>query len=56
MTIHIPMAVHPTLGNRTFDVTLHGMLERKREMSRKLLMPPVSDTDLKDMFDMSVAA
>ena len=56
VTIHIPMAVHPTLGNRTFDVTLHGMLERKREMSRNLLMPPVSDTDLKDMFDMSMAA
>lgn len=41
VTIHIPMAVHPQLGDKTFDVTLHALLERKRRMSSNLLAPPV---------------
>jgi len=56
VTVHIPIAVHPALGDRTFDVTLHKLLERKRETSRNLLMPPVSDADLTDVFNMSMAA
>ncbi|CAO4145455.1 hypothetical protein LPLAFNJD_LOCUS1945 [Methylorubrum aminovorans] len=56
VTVHLPIAVHPRLGDRTFDVTLHRLLERKRETSRNLLMPPVSEADLTEVFNMSVAA
>ena len=56
VTVHIPIAVHPTLGDRTFDVALHKLLERRRDASRNLLMPPVSDADLTDVFTMSMAA
>lgn len=56
VTIHVPMAVHPALGDKTFDVTLDRLLERKRAMSRNLLMPPVFDTDLDEVFSMSLAA
>lgn len=55
VTIHVPMAVHPALGDRTFDVTLDRLLEGKRRMSRNLLMPPVSDGDLEQVFTMAVA-
>lgn len=41
VTVHIPMAVHPQLRDRTFDVTLNALLERKRRMSQNLLAPPV---------------
>lgn len=54
VTIHIPMAVHPKFGEKTFDVTLDKMLERKRGMSRTLLAPPVSDADIADVFDSTV--
>jgi hypothetical protein len=55
VTVHIPMAVHPTLGDRTFDVTLDRLLESKRRMSRNLLMPPVSGNDLDEVFTMTTA-
>jgi len=54
VTIHIPIAVHPTLGDNTFDVTLDRLLASKREMSHNLLMPPVSDADLDQVFNMSM--
>lgn len=50
VTIHVPIAVHPVWGDRTFDVTLDGLLTNKRTMSRKLLAPPVSERDLSDVF------
>jgi hypothetical protein len=50
VTIHIPIAVHPVWGERTFDVTLDRLLTRKRTMSRTLLAPPVSEQDLGDVF------
>ena len=46
---------HPVLGDRTFDVTLDRLLDRKRKMSHNLLMPPVSDTDLDEVFSMAMA-
>jgi hypothetical protein len=55
VTIHVPMAVHPRLGDKTFDVTLDRLLEGKRRMSRNLLMPPVIDSDLDEVFTMAMA-
>ncbi len=56
VTIHVPMAVHPALGDKTFDVTLDRLLDGKRRMSRNLLMPPVSDSDLDQVFATALAA
>nr|WP_281302283.1 MULTISPECIES: hypothetical protein [unclassified Iodidimonas] len=51
VTIHIPMAVHPdeAIGPSSFDQRLDALMERKRSMSRGLLMPPESDRDADDL-------
>lgn len=43
-TVHVyyPMAVHPHYGNSTFDELLNALLTRKRELSQRMLMPPVN--------------
>ena len=51
VTIHIPMAVHPdeAIGPSSFDQRLDALMERKRSLSRGLLMPPESDRDVEDL-------
>lgn len=51
VTVHIPMAVHPddAIGQSSFDVRLNRLMERKRELSRGLLVPPESDADIDEM-------
>ncbi len=51
VTIHIPMAVHPdpAIGPSSFDQRLDALMERKRELSRGLLMPSESDRDVEDL-------
>ena len=41
--VYYPLAVHglPHLQEYSFDLRLHALLERKREMSREVLLPPV---------------
>lgn len=57
VTVHVPLAVHPELGDTSFDERLHSLLERKRRLSRELLAPPpASDKDLRDLFDSTVRA
>jgi hypothetical protein len=56
VTIHIPISVHPNLGDRTFDVALDRLLDRKRKMSRDLLAPPVSDHDLEEVFGDTISS
>jgi HJR/Mrr/RecB family endonuclease len=43
-TVHVyyPMAVHPHYGESTFDELLNALLTRKRELSGRMLMPPVN--------------
>jgi hypothetical protein len=48
--IHVPLAVHPVFGEASFDVTLDRLLERKRALSRDMLMPPVDDGDVELLF------
>ena len=49
--VHCP-AVHPTLGENSFDVKLDALLERKRQMSRDLLAPPmVTEDELKEIWE-----
>ena len=47
--IHIPIARHPRFQKKSFDLVLNGLLATKREMSRGLLRPPVSEADLDDV-------
>jgi SNF2 family DNA or RNA helicase len=55
--VHLPLAIHPQLGDGSFDALLHALLERKRALSRGVLAPAVStEGELKDLFAASVAA
>ena len=43
-TVHVyyPMAVHPLYGDASFDELLNALLARKRELSHRMLVPPVN--------------
>ena len=45
--VHIwcPLAVHPGLGDRSFDVNLDGLLHRKRELSKTALLAHFGQDD-----------
>ncbi|MFN3935477.1 MAG: DEAD/DEAH box helicase [Parvibaculum sp.] len=51
VTIHIPMAVHPddAIGPSSFDRRLDALMERKRSLSRGLLVPPENDSDIEEL-------
>ncbi|WP_128935494.1 DEAD/DEAH box helicase [Bradyrhizobium zhanjiangense] len=51
VTIHVPLARHPKWGDKSFDMSLDRLLAKKREMSKGLLAPPVSEGDLDEVFD-----
>ncbi|TIM67122.1 MAG: DEAD/DEAH box helicase [Mesorhizobium sp.] len=55
VTVHLPIAIHPTLGEASFDVTLDRLLTRKRSLSRNMLAPPVSDGDIGALFGATVS-
>jgi HJR/Mrr/RecB family endonuclease len=42
-TVHVyyPMAVHPLYAESSFDDLLNSLLERKRKLSTRMLIPPV---------------
>jgi hypothetical protein len=54
VTVHIPIAVHPDYGDASFDVTLDGLLQRKRTLSHDMLAPPVSESDVGVLFETAV--
>jgi hypothetical protein len=54
VTIHVPLAIHPAFGEASFDLTLHRLLERKRALSRHMLMPPVEEGDVEALFEKAV--
>ena len=54
VTIHVPMALHPALGDRSFDANLDRLLERKRSLSRHMLAPPVAEADVGVLFDEAI--
>lgn len=51
VTVHLPIATHPdpTIGPFSFDHRLDALMERKRELSRGLLVPPEGDSDIDDL-------
>jgi hypothetical protein len=43
----LPLAVHPRFDQQSFELNLDRLLARKRDLSAKVLVPPVaSDGDL----------
>jgi hypothetical protein len=55
--LYFPQAVHPVYGEQSFDLRLDALLERKRALSREMLMPPVDrDRDAEDLFRQTVGA
>lgn len=52
--VYLPLAVHgdPVIGPSSFDVRLDDLLERKRALSRDMLVPPEgNDADIGALFD-----
>jgi superfamily II DNA or RNA helicase len=54
VTVHVPLAVHPAIGDRSFDITLDRLLGAKRALSRNMFAPPVSDADVGVLFEQAV--
>ena len=55
--VYYPLAIHPTFGEVSFDVNLHHLLDRKRELSRKVLIPTtVGPDDYKELFGKSIGS
>ena len=47
VTVHLPLAIHPNpaIASSSFDKRLDDLMEKKRALSRGLLLPPESDSD-----------
>src|SRR5665213_3758687 len=43
VTVHVPLALHPGLGEGSFDSKLDALLGRKRALSRDMLMPQIRE-------------
>lgn len=54
--IHVPLAIHPSLGEASFDITLDRLLARKRSLSRNMLAPPITDGDVGELFGATIAS
>jgi len=58
--VHLPLAVHPdpAIREASFDLRLNALIERKRQLTRDLFLPPdPSDSELSDLFrEVSLAA
>lgn len=55
VNVYVPLAVHPRYRDSSFDLNLHALLTRKRELSRELLAPSVaSQSDLAELFNQTL--
>ena len=48
--IYYPMAIHPGFGDSSFDALLNSLLIRKRNLSTRMLVPPVNAKRDQDWF------
>ena len=49
VNVYYPRAIHPLYPNDSFDVVLHELLMRKRELSQTMLIPMESKQDIEFM-------
>lgn len=56
VTVYLPQAIHPDemLGPTSFDLRLHALMERKRELGQGLLAPGEDEADADSLFDLVV--
>ncbi|MBK1720138.1 SNF2-related protein [Thiocystis violacea] len=55
VTIYLPQAIHPELGEQSFDSLLHALLEEKRSLSREIVVPvQFNDRDFRRLFERSL--
>jgi hypothetical protein len=55
VTVHLPLAIHPILGDGSFDSLLHGLLEDKRGLSREIVVPvQFDDRDFRQLYERSL--
>ena len=52
--VYYPLAIHPAFSDSSFDVRLHSLLEKKRSLSREMLMPPIDPTDAANLYGQTV--
>ena len=50
VNVYIPRAIHPSYGDGSFDVILHDLLERKRTLSKTMLIPMEGKQDMDFVF------
>jgi hypothetical protein len=52
--VYCPLAVHsqPHLADYSFDLQLHRLLERKRTLSREVLMPPQTGDEAVELYNL----
>lgn len=49
--VHLPLAIHPDLGNRSFDACLDALITRKRRLSNEILAAPtVLEAELEALY------
>ncbi|WP_054210687.1 DEAD/DEAH box helicase [Bosea vaviloviae] len=52
VTVHIPLAVHPRLGPKSFDCLLQRLMRRKRNLAESVLWPQESgDAELASLYN-----
>ena len=49
--VYYPRAIHPAYGQRSFDVILSELLDRKRSLSKGTLMPMENGTEADELFE-----
>ncbi len=53
--VYYPLAIHSEYKEHSFDVRLNSLLESKRQLSREMLLPPVTkDDELQALYDATV--
>ncbi|RKF16882.1 DEAD/DEAH box helicase [Roseovarius spongiae] len=54
--VHVPMAIHPSLGSQSFDCLLQSLMQRKRKLAKQALWP-MGDTkqDFSELADRMAA-
>ncbi len=50
VNVYIPRAIHPLYGHGSFDCVLHDLLERKRDLSKEMLIPMETGDELNSFF------
>jgi hypothetical protein len=53
VTVYLPRSIHPLYGDGSFDCLIHQIIERKRALSREMLVPMESAGDIDYFFGKS---